>query len=328
MATEKARRSDDHLKRTGMKKILLTSGDPNGIGLEVTAKALEKLGPQKGTQFFLFRSPKSELKQLKRIDKKFKRMVCYSLEEALKHGSNKSNVIYDIESPNSAPRWVELAAIACHKKLASGMVTAPLSKTLIQKEGYVAKGHTEILQKVAGVKDVHMVFIGKEFNVLLATGHLALKNVPSAVTKEVLELALNQALKLRKILKKPLQKLPVALVGLNPHAGEDGLLGHEEIDIFQPLVNKITEVKGPLPPDAAFSKRNWSKYSVFVCPYHDQGLIPFKMIHGTEGFHLTFGLTFVRTSVDHGTAFDIYGLNKADGSSMQDAIKACMNMTR
>ncbi len=311
-----------------MKKILLTSGDPNGIGLEVTAKALEKLGPQKGTQFYLFRSSNGEIKQLKRIDKKFKRIVCSSLEEAFKQSSGKSNVLYDIETQDSAPKWVELAAIACHKKLASGMVTAPLSKTLIQKEGYIAKGHTEILQKVAGVKDVHMVFIGKEFNVLLATGHVALKEVPNMVTKDVLEIALNQALKLRKILKKPLQKLPVALVGLNPHAGEEGLLGREEIDLFQPLVKKLTGVAGPLPPDAAFSKRNWSKYSVFVCSYHDQGLIPFKMIHGTTGFHLTFGLTFVRTSVDHGTAFDIYGLNKADGSSMQDAIKACINMTR
>jgi len=148
------------------------------------------------------------------------------------------------------------------------------------------------------------------------------------LTSEVLEIALNQALKLRKILKKPLQKLPVALVGLNPHAGESGLLGSEEISTFQPLLKKLKEVVGPLPPDTAFLKQNWNKFSVFVCPYHDQGLIPFKMIHGTQGFHLTFGLTFVRTSVDHGTAFDIYGKNKADGSSMLDAIKACIAMSR
>ena len=311
-----------------MKKILLTSGDPNGVGLEVTAKALEKLGPQKNVQFILFRSPKSELKQLKRIDKKFDRVVVHSLNEALKFSSKKSSQFLDIESSDSAPKWVELAATACHEKSADGMVTAPLSKTLIQKEGYNAKGHTEILQKIAGVKDVHMVFIGKEFNVLLATGHMALAKVPEAVTTEVLELALNQALKLRKILKKPLQKLPIALVGLNPHAGESGLLGQEEITTFSPLVKKIREIVGPLPPDAAFLKQNWKKFSVFVCPYHDQGLIPFKMIHGTHGFHLTFGLTFIRTSVDHGTAFDIFGKNKADGSSMLDAIKACIAMSR
>lgn len=307
-----------------MKNILLTSGDPSGVGLEVTAKALEKLGPQKGVRFFLFRSAQSELKQLKRIDKKFKRVVVSSLDEALGYSATGSKYLFDIVSPDSAPRWVEVAATACHKKICAGMVTAPLSKTLIQKEGYKAKGHTEILQKVAGVPDVHMVFIGKKFNVLLATGHMALQKVSAALTLSVLDIALAQALKLRKILSKK----PIALVGLNPHAGESGLLGREEIEIFAPLLKKYPSVVGPLSPDAAFLSQNWSKYSVFVCPYHDQGLIPFKMVHGTHGFHLTFGLNFIRTSVDHGTAFDIYGKNKADSSSMQDAIKACIEMAR
>lgn len=311
-----------------MKNILLTSGDPNGVGLEVTAKALEKLGPQKGVRFFLFRSANSELKQLKRIDKKFKRLVFSSLDEALKSSVSGSKYLFDIESKSSAPRWVEEAAIACHEKICDGMVTAPLSKTLIQKEGYEAKGHTEILQKVAGVSDVHMVFIGNKFNVLLATGHMALQKVSASLTSSVLEVALVQALKLRKILKKSLSSKPVALLGLNPHAGESGLLGNEEVELFAPLLKKYPSVKGPLSPDAAFLTQNWNKYSVFVCPYHDQGLIPFKMIHGTRGFHLTFGLNFIRTSVDHGTAFDIYGKNKADGSSMLDAIKACIEMAR
>jgi 4-hydroxythreonine-4-phosphate dehydrogenase len=311
-----------------MKRILLTSGDPDGIGLEVTAKALEKIGPQKGIQFILFRSPKSELKQLKRIDKKFKRFICDSLEEALNEAPIRSNYLIDIKSSESAPRWVELSAIACNKKLCAGMVTAPLSKTLIQKEGYKAKGHTEILKKISNVSDVHMVFIGDKFNVLLATGHLPLKKVPRSLGKATLKKALGHALSLRKILKSPLQNLPVALVGLNPHAGEEGILGTEEMALFRPLIAQTKGVVGPLVPDAAFLKQNWNKYSVFVCPYHDQGLIPFKMIHGTHGFHLTFGLSFIRTSVDHGTATDIFGKNKADSSSMQDAIKACISMSR
>lgn len=311
-----------------MKKILLTAGDINGVGLEVTAKALERLGPQKNVQFFLFRSPKSELKQLKRVDKRFHRIICSSFEEALSKPAKSPRDLFDIESTQSPPRWVEVAAIACHNKAADGMVTAPLSKTLIQKEGYKANGHTEILQQVSGVPSVHMVFIGKKFNVLLATGHMPLKAVPEAITSNALKTALDQALNLRNYFKPSLRKLPVALVALNPHAGESGLLGSEELKIFLPLVERYSEVIGPLPPDAAFSKKNWNKYSVFVCPYHDQGLIPFKMIHGTQGFHLTFGLTFIRTSVDHGTAFDIYGKNKADGSSMLDAIKACIHMVR
>jgi 4-hydroxythreonine-4-phosphate dehydrogenase len=328
MASKEARRGYDHLKRKNMKRILLTSGDPNGVGLEVTAKALEKLGPQKGVQFILFRSSDSELKQLKRIDKKFNRIVVKSLEEAFSLNNLKASDLIDIESSESAPRWVEVAATACHKKHADGMVTAPLSKTLIQKQGYNAKGHTEILQKISGAKDVHMVFIGKEFNVLLATGHVAIEKISETLTTDVLEKALTQALNLRKILPKPLQKRPVALVGLNPHAGESGILGKQEIELFSPLIKKFKGVVGPLVPDAAFLKQNWKKFSVFVCPYHDQGLIPFKMIHGTEGFHLTYGLSFLRTSVDHGTAFDIYGKNKADGSSMLDAIRACIAMSR
>lgn len=310
-----------------MKKILLTAGDPNGIGLEVTAKALERLGPQPGVQFFLMRSPQSEIKQLKRIDKQFNRITCSNLNEALAITS-KSDTLFDIQSFNSAPRWVEDAAIACHLKKASGMVTAPLSKTLIQKSGYAAKGHTEILQKVSGAKSVHMVFVGNQFNVLLATGHIPLRRVPLALTKKSLESAIAHALEVRKILRKPLRKLPIALLGLNPHAGESGLLGKEEALVFKPLVSKYKNVLGPMPPDAAFLEQNWRRFSVFVCPYHDQGLIPFKMIHGTSGFHLTQGLTFVRTSVDHGTAFDIYGKNKADCSSMLDAIKACIEMSR
>src|ERR1044072_624393 len=154
-----------------MKKILLTAGDPQGVGLEVTAKALESLGPQKMAQFYLFRSAKSELKQLKRIDRKFKRIVVPPLEVALEKSADRrwasSKILFDIESPDSPPRWVETAAQACHTKVAAGMVTAPISKTLIQRSGYNAKGHTEILQKVAGVEDVHMVFIGKHSKVLL-----------------------------------------------------------------------------------------------------------------------------------------------------------------
>ncbi len=311
-----------------MKKILLTSGDPNGIGLEVTAKALEKLGPQKGVQFFLLRSPKSELNQLKRIDKKFNRILCHNLDEAFELASNNKVELLDIESSLSAPHWVEIAALACHQKLANGMVTAPLSKTLIKNEGYVAKGHTEILQKIAQVKNVNMVFIGSEFNVFLVTGHMALKNVPEALTTNLLKTAIDQALTIRKALNKPLRKLPIALLGLNPHAGESGLLGTEEVKIFKPLLKNQRSIVGPIPPDTAFLKKNWNKFSLFICPYHDQGLIPFKMIHGTKGFHLTFGLPFIRTSVDHGTAFDIYGKNKADGSSMLDAIKACIEMSR
>ncbi|MCB0363235.1 MAG: 4-hydroxythreonine-4-phosphate dehydrogenase PdxA, partial [Bdellovibrionales bacterium] len=134
------------------------------------------------------------------------------------------------------------------------------------------------------------------------------------------------ASRLRKLLKPSLREKPIALVGLNPHAGEDSLIGNEEEKIFLTALkeadrNKIA-VEGPLVPDAAFSPENWSRYSVFVCPYHDQGLIPFKMIHGQKsGVHITMGLPFVRTSVDHGTAKNIFGKNRANPNSMVEALK-------
>ncbi|MFN8790190.1 MAG: PdxA family protein [Bdellovibrionales bacterium] len=314
-----------------MKLFALTSGDPNGVGLEVTAKALEMLGPQSGSQFVLFRSSSSEIRQLKRLDSKFKRVTVGSFEEGLRffRQSPNSKVLLDLEHPKSAPFWVEEAATLCHEGILKGLITAPLSKTLIQKAGFKAKGHTEILQKVTGTSKVHMVFVGEHFSVLLATGHIPLAKVSKALTAKELKVAVQSALNLRKILPSHKRRKPVAILGLNPHAGEGGILGQEEQRIFQGALKGLSPVVGPLSPDAAFSKGNWDRFSVFVACYHDQGLIPFKMIHGTQsGYHLTFGLPFIRTSVDHGTAFDIYGQNKADGHSMRDAIQACLELSR
>jgi len=314
-----------------MKLFALTTGDPNGVGLEVTAKALEALGPQSGCQFVIFRSSSSEVRQFKRLESQFRRVTVASFEDALRfyRKSPNAKVLLDIEHPKSAPFWVEEAATLCHKKVLRGMITAPLSKTLIQKAGFKAKGHTEILQQVTGTSKVHMVFVGEYFSVLLATGHLPLAKVSKALTTGELKVAVKSALNLRKILPSHKRRKPVAVLGLNPHAGEGGLLGPEETRIFPAALKGLRPVVGPLSPDAAFSKSNWARFSVFVACYHDQGLIPFKMIHGTEsGYHLTFGLPFIRTSVDHGTAFDIYGQNKADGRSMRDAIKACLELSR
>jgi 4-hydroxythreonine-4-phosphate dehydrogenase len=118
---------------------------------------------------------------------------------------------------------------------------------------------------------------------------------------------------------------PIALVGLNPHAGENGLLGSEELKWKGLLKSKVVE--GPLVPDAAFLPHQWKKYSVYVCPYHDQGLIPFKLVHGfDEGVHLTLGLPFVRTSVDHGTAKELFGKNIAKHGSMREALELAMKL--
>jgi 4-hydroxythreonine-4-phosphate dehydrogenase len=138
---------------------------------------------------------------------------------------------------------------------------------------------------------------------------------------------------MRRVLDKKPASRPLALLGLNPHAGEEGIIGDTEKKIHHSVIESARErgvkIEGPLVPDAAFFEKNWSEYSVYIANYHDQGLIPFKMIHGQEsGIHLTMGLPFVRTSVDHGTAKDIFGKNKADASSMTLAIEWAIRLSR
>ncbi|WP_413576415.1 4-hydroxythreonine-4-phosphate dehydrogenase PdxA [Bdellovibrio sp. HCB290] len=311
-------------------RIALTTGDDDGIGFEVTAKALHKVGPQKGIQFFLWRNDNASAKYLKLIDQKFKRIVVDSLEEALKI---EGPYLIDICSDLSPAHWVEISAKACMKKQLQGIATAPLSKTLIKDAGFKDLGHTDILKRISKTKTVHMGFAGSEFNVVLATGHLPISQITKHISFSTVAEALINADRLRQALPKSQGNKPIGVLGLNPHSGEQGMIGSEELLVFPNLASFAKEKEipfsGPLVPDAAFFKDNWKKYSVFLCLYHDQGLIPFKMIHGQDsGVHISLGIPFVRTSVDHGTAKDIAGKNKANPNSMIDAIKWAVNLTR
>lgn len=300
-------------------KIAITTGDTNGIGLEVTFKALLRLGPQKNIQYIVFRSSHtpSPLKKMERL---------------LAQKFQPHSLRYEIRKTSPA-HWVEEAGRLCLTQNIQALATAPLSKETIQNAGFAAIGHTEILKKLSGAKSVHMGFLGKKFNVLLATGHVAIKNIGQALTEESLWDALTAANRLRQVLPALAAKRPLALVGLNPHAGEKGLIGLEESTFYAKVISRAAQnsipVIGPLVPDAAFFKENWSKYSIFVCSYHDQGLIPFKMIHGQDdGAHVSLGLPFVRTSVDHGTAQDIFGMNIANPNSMIEAILWAQKLAR
>ena len=317
-------------------RIALTTGDVDGIGTEVTAKALAKLKPKPGIHFYLWRSPRCPAAHLSLIDRNFKRITVSSWPEALKITTSSHKEIIDINSLLPPAVWVETTAQASHFGHLSGMVTAPLSKTSIAAAGFKDIGHTDILKRVSKSKELFMGFIGDKFNVLLATGHIALSEVSSALTPARLERAIRAADRLREVLDKKLVSKPIALVGLNPHAGEEGMIGGEEKKVHVPVLEKLRgegmKLVGPLVPDAAFFPDAWKQHSVFVASYHDQGLIPFKMIHGQEsGIHITMGLPFVRTSVDHGTAKNIFGKNKADPRSMslaiEWAIRLCKNET-
>jgi 4-hydroxythreonine-4-phosphate dehydrogenase len=314
-------------------RIALTTGDADGIGSEVTAKALAKTGPKAGVSFYVWRSPRCPPRHLSLIDRHFKRITVNSWPEALKVAPDSHKQLIDINSNLPPALWVEASAQASHFGHMDGMATAPLSKTSIIAAGLKDMGHTGILKRVSKSKDVYMGFIGDKFNVLLATGHLPIDEVTSSLTTARLETAIRAAHQLRRVLDKKEAARPLALLGLNPHAGEDGLIGTTESKVHKAALETMKSehiaIEGPLVPDAAFFKENWSKYSVFVANYHDQGLIPFKMIHGQEsGIHITMGLPFVRTSVDHGTAKDIFGKNKADASSMTLAIEWAIRLCR
>lgn len=308
--------------------IAITTGDTDGIGLEISAKALARLGPNRHVTFFLIRSGEEQNHLTAKLRSRFRTAVVTSLKQALLIDRKKFDLV-EVLSPNSPAIWVRDAAQLCQKKKLDGMATAPLSKTEIKRAGLKAIGHTEILQRVAQSKYVFMAFHGSKMNVVLATGHVRIQDLK--LTPARLKVAILSAENFRKRLAAPRRNLPIGLVALNPHAGEKGIIGPEEVRIHKPVIDQLRrriKVEGPLVPDVIFAKERWKKYSVLVASYHDQGLIPFKLLHGFSdpGVHLTLGIPFVRTSVDHGTAKDIFGLNKADPRSMQAAIKMAVTM--
>ncbi|MGZ3742256.1 MAG: 4-hydroxythreonine-4-phosphate dehydrogenase PdxA [Pseudobdellovibrionaceae bacterium] len=317
-------------------KIAITTGDVDGIGLEITEKALFKLGPQKKVQFLIWRSPISTPKDLRNLKRKFNifsftsphKALSYLLSDEIKH-----NHLIEIISSESPALWVEKTAVWCHEKKIQGMVTGPLSKIEIHRAGLLDMGHTDILKRISNISKVHMGFIGKKFNVVLASAHIPLAKVSQSLTVTNIGAGIAAADALRQKLPKTLQKKPIGILGLNPHAGEEGLIGKEELMYLNKAIGKALNtnvpVVGPLVPDAAFLEKNWKKYSVYLAMYHDQGLIPFKVVHGQKsGVHISLGLPFIRTSVDHGTAKDIFGKNIAIANSMIEAIQACIDIVR
>lgn len=301
-----------------MKRIGITSGDPDGIGLEVTAKALSRLKPRGSHQFIIWCSTHSEARWLHFLHKKLKATFVSDLSEI----KSRQSGLFVLQNSTSPVAWVEEAALACRDKKLNSMVTAPLSKTLIQDLGRPELGHTDILKNLFAVSSAHMAFVGKKFSVSLITGHIPLQKVSSQLTADKI---VDCCVLTWSFLKKRKIKKPLALVGLNPHAGDSGLIGNEESLVYASALSRLHDLKipviGPLVPDVAFQNKNWPRFGFFVSAYHDQGLIPFKLTHGFGGVHTTLGLPILRTSVDHGTAKDIFGKNTANPGSMLDCLK-------
>ena len=211
------------------------------------------------------------------------------------------------------------------------LVTAPINKHNIQSDDFKFPGHTEYLADAFGVNQELMFMVSDELKIGVATGHLPLEDVKKQISKELIINKLDQ-IKSSLIRDFGKQKPRIAVLGLNPHAGENGLLGNEEKDIIQPALNEYKKkgnlVFGPFPADGFFGTSAWKSYDAVLAMYHDQGLMPFKMIAFENGVNFTAGLPKVRTSPDHGTAYDIAGKNIADESSMLNAIYMAIDISR
>lgn len=298
-------------------KIAITTGDPNGIGAEITIKALNKLDlpPEK----FVIISNNNILNFYGNLNKNYELL----------------NIPYNSEiKPGSATKEGGEFSFQSLKKVCEikprAIVTAPVAKNALHLAGHIYNGQTEVLQKFLAYNNQHaeMLFVAGDFRVLLLTRHCALKDIN--LTKE---LVVEKILNLREFFKTQLNisNPKFALCGFNPHAGEDGILGKEEVEILNPAVEELREfgvnITNPLPADTLFVKagkayysKNKMPYDCYIANYHDQGLIPIKTVAGDKTVNMTIGLDIIRTSPGHGTAFDIAGKNIADENGMISAI--------
>jgi len=293
-----------------VKKIIISPGEIDSVGLEVTLKALWQIQNRdlyKDSVFIFFSNLSLLQEHLEKLGLEDLQIgQCKSLQEELTPG------FYWVESQGSAFSWFENAVDFCIQKPEdTALVTGPLKKSSFEKSKSL--GHTDYLRKKFD-SPVFMTFFGKAYNVLLLSDHIPIDQVSNINFK----LLLNQAF---GVLNKIPKTKKVALLGVNPHAGEDGLLGSIEENAHKVFVSKNRDhVEGPLPADSFFSIDSYKKYSFLIANYHDQALIPFKLIHGFDGAQASLGLPIVRTSVNHGTGDDLYLKNKANANSMIQAV--------
>lgn len=226
--------------------------------------------------------------------------------------------------------YITEAARLCLSGEAAAMATAPINKEAMNRAGYRYPGHTELLAELTGTREFVMMLAGDRLRVALVTIHEALKNVPDLVT---FEKVLSTIRITHRDVHRYFRRNPrIAVLALNPHCGEGGLFGDEEERVIRPAVDAAREegidAVGPLSADTLFHFAVKGEYDVVVCMYHDQGLIPLKLFHFDDGVNVTLGLPIIRTSVDHGTAYDLAGTGTASARSMAAAIRMAAEMAR
>jgi 4-hydroxythreonine-4-phosphate dehydrogenase len=227
--------------------------------------------------------------------------------------------------------YVETGVRLALQGVIQGLVTAPISKAMWHAAGRSYPGHTELLADLTRTPEVRMMLVGSQLRVILVTTHIALARVPAALSSERIFQTIVMAAK-HLTYFHGLTQPRLAVAGLNPHAGENGAFGDEETRIIAPAVRQAQEQglvsEGPFPADTLFVRAVRGEFDGVICLYHDQGLIPLKLLSWEDGVNVTIGLPIVRTSPDHGTAFDIAGQGKADPRSMQAAIALAVTMAK
>ena len=311
-----------------MKKFFISPGDPAGIGPEITLRALSE---NKSIQKYFVLAGDRDLYQdlIEKSDIDLKLTDKESDEDGilLKHIPLQNEVILgqpDISNANYVIDVLSHGALGCLNNEYKGLITGPVNKEIINQSGFEFSGHTEFLSDIANVKKVVMLLMNESLKIALLTTHIPLSEVPFKVTKKNLKETTSIIIKEFENNWK-ISNPSVCLLGLNPHAGEGGYIGHEEEEIIKPFVNSANEnIYGPISADTAFINQNIKKYDVFLAMYHDQALPVIKSMGFGNTLNITLGLPFIRISVDHGTAFDLAGKNIADFSSMNEALKTSM----
>ncbi len=316
-------------------RIGIALGDPSGIGPEVTLKALDSIS--RDTTRYLLIGDGDNLDVIRRqlgLPLEWTTSTRPAFENRITLWNPLVGALPADMTPGCrAAAEMALASLKaagqlCLEGFLDGMVTAPLSKEAILNLGQKFVGQTEYLSEMAGASDTTMMLMGEDdrgrwLRVALVTTHLPLKDVAAAITAPKIELAVRRAGDACRALGLPRQR--VAVCGLNPHAGEGGKIGCEEIEIVIPILNSMraagVDVVGPIPADTLFHYAYRGDYDAVVAMYHDQGLGPLKMVGFDRGINWTLGLPFVRTSPDHGTAYNIAGKGIASGESMGCAIE-------
>lgn len=281
-------------------------GDPKGIGPEVIQKALAS-------------------RSVRRIC----RPIVFG--DSIFFDWKKSRPLSQKECGRLSGFYIEQAANAVLKGQIDAIVTAPISKEHLQKSGYPYPGHTEFLAALAHVRQVRMMMAGPRLKVVLTTIHEPIRKIPGLLSVPLILKTIEMT---DASLKKwfGIRRPKIAVAALNPHAGEAGIFGDEEKKIIAPAVARAQRKKihaaGPYPPDTVFHRAVKGEFDAVVAMYHDQGLIPLKLLHFDEAVNITLGLPFIRTSVDHGTAFDIAGKGIANPASMIAAIETAVEMAQ